>query len=114
MMRPAFHGDSVRRQVAEMIAITTDDVARWPVGEPFPLYPRMQAITLEVILRTVIGVPHRDAHRAPRSPTPGRAVPHHRAGQAGKAPSRDDGAPPGSNGDSAPPHSGRRSPRRMS
>ncbi len=56
MMLPAFHGDSVRRQVAEMIAITTDDVARWPVGEPFPLYPRMQAITLEVILRTVIGV----------------------------------------------------------
>ncbi|MGH3984352.1 MAG: cytochrome P450 [Pseudonocardiaceae bacterium] len=56
MMLPAFHGDSVRRQVAEMIAITADDVARWPVGELFPLYPRMQAITLEVILRTVIGV----------------------------------------------------------
>ncbi|MGH3755432.1 MAG: cytochrome P450 [Pseudonocardiaceae bacterium] len=56
MMLPAFHGDSVRRQVAEMVAITADDVARWPVGEQFPLYPRMQAITLEVILRTVIGV----------------------------------------------------------
>ena len=66
MMLPAFHGDSVRRQVAEMIAITTDDVARWPVGEPFPLYPRMQAITLEVILRTVIGVPH--CWTAPRRP----------------------------------------------
>ena len=56
MMLPAFHGDSVRRQVAEMVAITADDVARWPVGEPFALYPRMQGITLEVILRTVIGV----------------------------------------------------------
>jgi cytochrome P450 family 135 len=56
MMLPAFHGDSVRRQVAEMVAITADDVARWPVGEQFPLYPRMQRITLEVILRTVIGV----------------------------------------------------------
>ncbi|HVE96321.1 MAG TPA: cytochrome P450 [Pseudonocardiaceae bacterium] len=56
MMLPAFHGDSVRRQVTEMIAITADDVARWPVGKPLPLYPRMQAITLEVILRTVIGV----------------------------------------------------------
>jgi cytochrome P450 family 135 len=31
-------------------------VARWPVGEQFPLYPRMQRLTLEVILRTVIGV----------------------------------------------------------
>ncbi|MGH8920100.1 MAG: cytochrome P450 [Actinomycetes bacterium] len=56
MMLPAFHGDSVRRQVAEMVAITTDEVARWPVGEPFPVLARMQAITLEVILRTVIGV----------------------------------------------------------
>jgi cytochrome P450 family 135 len=56
MMLPAFHGDSVRRQVAEMVAVTADDVARWPVGEQFPLYPRMQRITLEVILRTVIGV----------------------------------------------------------
>lgn len=56
MMLPAFHGDSVRRQVAEMVAITADDVARWPVGEQFALYPRMQGITLEVILRTVIGV----------------------------------------------------------
>lgn len=56
MMLPAFHGDSVRKQVAEMVAITTDEVTRWPVGEPFPVLARMQAITLEVILRTVIGV----------------------------------------------------------
>src|ERR1051326_6978324 len=56
MMAPAFHGNSVRKQVAEMVAITTDEVDRWPVGEPFPLLPRMRAITLEVILRTVIGV----------------------------------------------------------
>jgi cytochrome P450 family 135 len=56
MMLPAFHGDSVRRQVAEMVAITTDEAARWPVGEQFPLFPRMQKLTLEVILRTIIGV----------------------------------------------------------
>ncbi|MGH3793588.1 MAG: cytochrome P450 [Pseudonocardiaceae bacterium] len=56
MMLPAFHGDSVRKQVAEMIDIAAEDVARWPVGARFPLLPRTQAITLEVILRTVIGV----------------------------------------------------------
>lgn len=56
LMLPAFHGDSVRRQVAEMVAITAEEVARWPVGEQFALYPRMQRLTLEVILRTVIGV----------------------------------------------------------
>ena len=61
LMLPAFHGDSVRRQIAEMIAITAEEVARWPVGEPFQLYPRMQRLTLEVILRTVIGV--QDQHR---------------------------------------------------
>ncbi|MGH3914166.1 MAG: cytochrome P450 [Pseudonocardiaceae bacterium] len=56
MMLPAFHGDAVRRQAAEMVAITTEEVTRWPVDEPFPVLARMQAITLEVILRTVIGV----------------------------------------------------------
>jgi cytochrome P450 family 135 len=56
LMLPAFHGDSVRRQVAEMIAITAEEVAQWPVAEQFPLHPRMQRLTLEVILRTVIGV----------------------------------------------------------
>jgi cytochrome P450 len=56
MMLPAFHGDSVRRQVAEMVAITAEEVARWPVGEPFAVHPRMQRLTFEIILRTVIGV----------------------------------------------------------
>ncbi|HEX2299097.1 MAG TPA: cytochrome P450 [Pseudonocardiaceae bacterium] len=56
MLLPAFHGDSVRKQVAEMAEITAADVAHWPVGEPFALLARTQAITLEIILRTVIGV----------------------------------------------------------
>ncbi|MFN2494618.1 MAG: cytochrome P450 [Pseudonocardiaceae bacterium] len=70
MMLPAFHGDSVRRQVAEMVAITADEVARWPVGKQFPLLPRMRAITLEVILRTVIGVHDEDRLAALRSALP--------------------------------------------
>lgn len=56
MLLPAFHGDLVGRQIAGMVDITADEVAGWPVGEQFPLYPRMQRITLEVILRTVVGV----------------------------------------------------------
>ncbi|MGI9062818.1 MAG: cytochrome P450 [Pseudonocardiaceae bacterium] len=56
MMLPAFHGDSVRRQVEQLVEITAADVEHWPVGTAFPVLPRMQAITLEVILRTVIGV----------------------------------------------------------
>jgi cytochrome P450 len=64
LMLPPFHGEAVRaygRRVAELAAA---EVERWPVGEPFPIRPRMQAITLEVILRAVIGV--RDEERLAR------------------------------------------------
>jgi cytochrome P450 len=37
-------------------AIAEEQVRAWPVGEEIPLRPRMQAITLEVILRVVFGV----------------------------------------------------------
>jgi cytochrome P450 len=55
-MLPPFHGEHVRRLVAVMREEAEAEVARWPVGEPFALLPRFQALTLEVILRTVIGV----------------------------------------------------------
>jgi cytochrome P450 len=32
------------------------EIATWPAGEPFALHPRMQRVTLEVILRAVFGV----------------------------------------------------------
>lgn len=70
MMLPAFHGDSVRKQIDEMIDITAADVARWPVGAPFPLLARTQAITLEIILRTVIGVHDEDRLAALRQALP--------------------------------------------
>lgn len=53
---PPFHGDSVRRYEGIVQDIVEEEIARWPLGEPFPLHPRMQAITLEVILKAVIGV----------------------------------------------------------
>jgi cytochrome P450 family 135 len=56
MLLPPFHGDSVRAYREQVAAIAAEEVARWPVGEEFPIRPRMQAITLEVILRAVIGV----------------------------------------------------------
>ena len=34
----------------------TREIDSWPVGEEFPIHPRMQAVTLEVILRAVFGV----------------------------------------------------------
>ena len=54
-MLPAFHRDTVRRQSELMAQIADADVARWPIGEQFAASRRMSAITLEVILRVVIG-----------------------------------------------------------
>lgn len=56
LMLPAFHGDAVRGQIAEMAAITRRDLRTWPIGKDFALHPRMRAISLEIILRTVLGV----------------------------------------------------------
>lgn len=54
-MLPAFHRDAVARQVAVMAEIAADNVATWPVNTEFSVAPKMSEITLEVILRTVIG-----------------------------------------------------------
>ena len=56
LMLPAFHGDAVRRLVQTMRDLTAAEVDRWPVGKPFALLPRTNALTLEIILRTVFGV----------------------------------------------------------
>ena len=54
MMAP-FHRDAVARQAGVMAEIAADNIAGWPVGRPFAVAPKMSEITLEVILRTVIG-----------------------------------------------------------
>jgi cytochrome P450 family 135 len=55
LMLPPFHRQSVEAD-AEMIAeVARREVGRWPVREPFQLWPRMQAITQEVVMRAVFG-----------------------------------------------------------
>jgi len=61
LMAPPFHGAAVRRQTEVMAEIAAADIEQWPLDTPFPLLPRMRAIALEVILRTVIGA--RDEER---------------------------------------------------
>ena len=56
LMLPPFHGERMQRY-GEIIAEVTDrEMERWPVGSPFALRERTQAITLEVIMRAVFGV----------------------------------------------------------
>ena len=56
LMLPPFHGERMRAYEQVMIEAAERDLARWPLGTPFALQPRMQAITLDVILRAVFGV----------------------------------------------------------
>ena len=53
---PPFHGEAVRAYGRVVEEIVAAEVKRWPLLEPFPLHPRFRSITLEVILRAVIGV----------------------------------------------------------
>ena len=56
LLLPPFHGERVRRYRELITGIAEREIDRWPTGSPMPLRPRMQAITLEVILRAVFGV----------------------------------------------------------
>lgn len=55
LMLAPFARDAVAAQAGVIAEIAADNIAGWPVGETFPVAPKMSEITLEVILRTVIG-----------------------------------------------------------
>ncbi|WP_205695873.1 cytochrome P450 [Conexibacter sp. SYSU D00693] len=56
LLLPPFHGDAVRRYTDVITEVAEREVDRWPVGRPFSLAPRMQALTLDVILAGVFGI----------------------------------------------------------
>ena len=56
LMLPAFHGEKMRRLADVVTEVAEREVAGWPLGDPVPLHPRLQKLTLEVILRAVFGV----------------------------------------------------------
>ena len=56
LMLPPFHGERMRSYEAAMSEIVEAEIDSWPLGEEFPIHARMQAMTLEVILRVVFGV----------------------------------------------------------
>ncbi|MGZ6695546.1 MAG: cytochrome P450 [Solirubrobacteraceae bacterium] len=61
LILPAFHGERMQRYGDLMREVAEAEIASWPAGEQLELAPRMQALTLEVIIRAVFGV--RDATR---------------------------------------------------
>jgi cytochrome P450 len=67
LMLPAFHGDRMRCYTAVMRDATRRAIERLRPGQRIALHPLFQAVTLEVILRAVLGLedgPALDAARA--------------------------------------------------
>src|SRR6476619_7119428 len=56
LLLPPFHGEAIARYTAMIEAATEREIDRWPLGEPFALAPRMQAITLDVIMAGIFGI----------------------------------------------------------
>jgi cytochrome P450 len=52
---PCFHGDLMVAYGTMMETVAREQISKWPLGEPFALWPRMQAISLEVVMRAVFG-----------------------------------------------------------
>ncbi|HYV14666.1 MAG TPA: cytochrome P450 [Conexibacter sp.] len=55
LLLPAFHGDAVERYVAMIADVAEREIDSWSIGEPFALAPRMQRVTLEVIMAGIFG-----------------------------------------------------------
>jgi cytochrome P450 len=56
LLLPPFHGERMQGYAQIMGEIAEREIESWPTGTPYQLRPRMQALTLEIILRTVFGV----------------------------------------------------------
>jgi cytochrome P450 len=56
LLMPAFNGAALRGYADLMAELATADASAWPVGRAFPTHPRMNAVTLEIILRVVFGM----------------------------------------------------------
>ena len=55
LMLPPFHGDRMRAHRDLIARLAAAEVERWPHGVPFATHGRMQALTLDVIMRVVFG-----------------------------------------------------------
>jgi cytochrome P450 len=68
LLLPPFHGEAIERYTAMIAEATEREIDTWPLGRPFALAPRMQAITLDVIMAGIFGIEGR----------PERGTPEHR------------------------------------
>ncbi|HEX6752456.1 MAG TPA: cytochrome P450 [Solirubrobacterales bacterium] len=65
LLLPPFHGEAIERYTAMIAAATEREIDTWPLDRPFSLAPRMQAITLDVIMAGIFGIEGRPARGTP-------------------------------------------------
>ena len=63
LLLPPFHGERMQGYAETMSEIAEREISSWPTGTPYKLRPRMQALTLDIILRTVFGVGEGEAEK---------------------------------------------------
>jgi cytochrome P450 len=68
LLLPPFHGEAIERYSAAIAEATEREIDTWPLNTPFALAPRMQKITLDVIMAGIFGIEGR----------PERGTPEHR------------------------------------
>ena len=56
LMLPAFHGEKMQALSGLMTEVAEREAEQWPRDEPVALHPRLQNLTLEIILRAVFGL----------------------------------------------------------
>jgi cytochrome P450 len=65
LLLPPFHGEAIERYQRMIAAAAEAEIDRWPVGRTFALAPRMQAITLDVIMAGIFGIEGRPTASSP-------------------------------------------------
>ncbi|MGH7899819.1 MAG: cytochrome P450, partial [Candidatus Binatia bacterium] len=62
LLLPPFHGERMLAYAELIRDVTLAEIARFPLGQAFPIHPHMQEITLEVIMRAVFGMESGERH----------------------------------------------------
>jgi len=65
LLLPPFHGEAIEAYTQMISEATEREIDRWPIGSAMALAPRMQAITLDVIMAGIFGIEGRPQRGTP-------------------------------------------------
>jgi cytochrome P450 len=65
LLLPPFHGEAIERYAETIAEAAEKEIDGWPLGVPFSMASRMQAITLDVIMAGIFGVEGKPAPGTP-------------------------------------------------